>query len=175
MKVRDVMIVNSLKCCSPGTKIHVAAKTMSTINFGALPVVDKDKKVLGMITDRDICLSLVKNYSVPQLKTTVSQIMQKEVCTVNSNDDVSTAFGYMHANQIAHLPVVDTQGKLKGIVSLHNLINKTAGFDKTQKETMAAPGESLMRTIHAINNLYNGSNILSIKKIPTVKKSKGIL
>jgi CBS domain-containing protein len=169
MKVKDVMTVNFLKCCTLETKIHIAAKTMSRMNFGALPVVDKEKKVLGIITDRDICMSLI---NTSMAKTTVSQIMPKIVYTVNTNDDVSTAFGYMQANQIAHLPVVDSKGKLKGIVSLLNLINRSIGFDKNEKGSVFVPGESLVRTIHAINNLYNSNDIVNIKKIPSIKNKK---
>lgn len=175
MKVKDVMTVNLLKCCTPATKIHIAAKTMSRMNLGALPVIDKEKKVLGIITDRDICMSLINRFSTPLVKTTVSQIMPKIVYTVNANDDVSTAFGYMQANQIAHLPVVDAKGKLKGIVSLLNLINRSIGSDKTVKGNVSVPGESLMRAMHAINNLYSSNDVVSIKKIPSIKKMKKAL
>jgi predicted transcriptional regulator len=174
MKVKDVMITDSQKWCSLGTKLHVAAKTMSTIGFGALPVVDKEKKVLGIITDRDICLSLAKNHATPIAKTTVSQIMPKTICTVKATDDISTAFTHMQTNKIGHLPVVDEQGRLKGIVSLHNLVNDLHLNKKTEFGDVSVPGESLMRTIQAINNLYNSNDVLNIKNSSPVKKAKGI-
>ena len=61
MKVKEVMTSKSLKFCGSESKIQDVVKIMKSINCRALPVVDKDKNLLGIISDRDICLSLANN------------------------------------------------------------------------------------------------------------------
>ena len=168
MKVKDVMTATSLKFCSPETKLHNAAKTMKASNCGALPVVDKQKKVLGIVTDRDICLSLAQK----QVKATVGQIMPTKVFTVKTDDDISTAFRQMRTNQIGRLPVIDEQGKLKGIVSLHNLINNTISNGKEDLGAISSDGENLLKTIQAVTDRYNGKISVKEKKTSTLKRSK---
>jgi CBS domain-containing protein len=78
MKVKDIMTANTLMFCSPETELQNAAKKMKDGNCGALPVVDKDKKVLGIITDRDICLTLADKQAKSPAQMTVGQIMPKK-------------------------------------------------------------------------------------------------
>ncbi len=158
MKVKEIMTTKSLKYCTPETKLHMAAKTMKTRNCGALPVVDKDKKVLGIITDRDICLSLILEHGTPFIKTTVGQIMPLKIHTVMLNDDISMAFRKMRINQISRLPVVDENGKLKGIVSIHNLINTLFIHGKQGFGDIYSSGENLSKTIMAVTDKYNSLN-----------------
>ncbi len=169
LKVKDVMTAKLLKWCSPETKLHDAAKTMSTINIGALLVVDKDKKVLGLITNRDVCLSLAQKQTTSLAKITVGQIMPKTVYTIKSSDYVSVAYSQMKSNQVGHLPVVDSYGKLKGIVSLQNIAKEPFENDK-EFSVNSAPGESFLKTIQAINNLYDSKR--SLKAVPSFKKPK---
>lgn len=164
MKVKEVMNASSLKYCTPETKLHNAAKTMKANNCGALPVVNEEKKVLGIITDRDICLSLAKKSSQPLEKRTVAEAMSKKVHTVKSDDEVATALQNMRKNQIGRLPVVDEQGKLKGIVSLHRLINQTVAEGKENLGNISAPGENILKTIEAVTDRYNGKKTEKLKE-----------
>lgn len=56
-KVKDIMTSNHIMHCIPETKLQSVAKTMKESNLGSLPVIDKDNKVIGIITDRDVCLA----------------------------------------------------------------------------------------------------------------------
>jgi CBS domain-containing protein len=170
MKVKDVMTARSLKYCSPETNLQNAAKKMKESNCGALPVVDREKKVLGIITDRDICLSLAQKHSTVPDKITVSQIMPSKVHTVKSTDDIAIAYRQMRTNQVGRLPVVDDEGKLKGILSLHHIINKAVGHDGKGLGTVSSPEENLMKTIQAITNRYNGKSESKTPKRESIKK-----
>lgn len=128
MKVRDVMTRASIKYCSPRTKLHNAAKTMKSENCDALSVVDENKNVIGIITDRDIALSLAKKDSLPPAKRNVSEIMSR-THAVNPEDDLSSALHRMRTNQAGRLPVVDEQGKLEGIISLQDILS---GYEKKE-------------------------------------------
>lgn len=154
MKVKEIMTARSLRFCSPETKLHNAAKTMKAGNCGALPVIDKQKKVIGLVTDRDIALSLAKKQTNPS-KANVGDIISKRVYTVNQNDNLSDALAQMRTNQIGRLPVIDDARKLKGIVSMHNLINQAARNGKMELGRISSGGENLAKTIQAITNRYS--------------------
>jgi CBS domain-containing protein len=157
MKVKEVMTTDALQYCTPETRLQEAAKAMKANNCGALPVVDKDKKVLGIITDRDICLSLAQKQEAPLADRKVSEVMTRNVQTVESDDELSAVYHRMRKNQIGRLPVVDDKGKLKGIVSLHKLINKHVHEGKKELGDINAPGENLMKTIPAVTDRYTGT------------------
>jgi CBS-domain-containing membrane protein len=161
MKVKEIMTARSLKFCSPETKLHNAAKTMKAGNCGALPVLNKEKKVIGLITDRDIALSLAQKQAKSAAQVNVAEIMAKKVHTVNSNDEITTALRQMRTNRIGRLPVVDKKGTLKGIVSLHNLISQANGkiSSKVELGTFSSSGENLLKTMQAITSRYSNGRI----------------
>jgi len=153
MKVKEVMTAeHSLESCSPETKLHAAAKTMKTANCGSLPIIDKEKKVVGMVTDRDICLSLAEHQT--PAKTRIEEIMSTQVHTVGVDEDLSVALRQMRVHQIGRLPVVEGKGKLKGIVSLHQLIDKAVKEGRGLGK-ISDSGENLLKTLLAISNRYN--------------------
>jgi CBS domain-containing protein len=152
MKVKDVMTAKSLKFCTPETNLHHAAESMREANCGALPVVDKNKNVLGIVTDRDICLSLARNTTKSFELRTVGEIMTKEVKTVRSTDALEDAYRKMREKKISRLPVVDEQGKLQGIVSLNKLLNMAVTKGQQEMGTVQESGENLIKTLHAVAN-----------------------
>ena len=154
MKVKEVMSAQPVVSCTTKTKFTETVKIMKDYNFGALPVIDSENKVVGMITDRDICVSIVTPSSTPWELRTVGEIMSKSIFTVNSDDEISLAFQNMRKNQIGSLPVVDKSGKLNGIVSLHNLIDQTVYSGKQELWDFTYPGENLLKTIHAVTGRY---------------------
>ena len=155
MKVKEIMTAeHSLECCSPETKLHIAAKTMKSANCGALPIVDKAKKVVGMVTDRDICLSLAEHQT--PAKTKVEEIMTEKVHTVGPEEDITVALRQMRVHQVGRVPVVDGKGKLKGVVSLHQLIQNTIKEGK-MLGSISDSGENILKTMMSIGERYNGT------------------
>ena len=164
MKVQSVMTARSLKHCSPETKLHNAAKLMQTGNCGALPVVDKNKKVVGIVTDRDIALALAKKQPKSRAMINVSQIMSENVHTVNTSDEIETALREMRTNKIGRLPVVDKKGKLKGILSMHNLLAHSLNGE-TEFGSTTETGESIAKTIMAITERYSLNSLPKRKTV----------
>ena len=150
MKVKEIMTANALKYCTPETNIHNAAQSMREANCGALPVVDRNKRVLGIITDRDICLSLAQNTNKAIEHRTVGEIMTRDVKTIRGTEDVSEALRKMRERKIGRLPVVDEQGSLEGIVSLNKLLNVSVAKGKEAVGDVHAAGENLMKTLQAV-------------------------
>ncbi len=151
MKVKEIMTANALKYCTPETNIHNAAQSMREANCGALPVVDRNKRVLGIVTDRDICLSLAQNTNKAIEHRTVGEIMTRDVKTIRGTEDVSEAYRKMRERKIGRLPVVDEQGSLQGIVSLNKLLNVSVEKGKEAVGDVNAAGENLMKTLQAVS------------------------
>lgn len=154
MKVKDIMTTDSLRQCGPETKLPEAAQTMKARNCGALPVVDKNKKVVGIITDRDICLALAKEHSKPAAQTSVSEIMSSKVLTVRETEDLNNALEKMQSNQVGRLPVVNQENQLQGIVSLHTLLSKLTLNKDITPGTSSLHGENILKAIRSVTDKY---------------------
>jgi CBS domain-containing protein len=88
---------------------------------GALPVVSDEGRVIGMITDRDICIA-VATRGRPADHIAVREVAQGHAHTCLSDDDASAALHTMKAHRIRRLPVVDTDGHVRGILSLNDIV-----------------------------------------------------
>lgn len=152
MKVKDVMTAHAVKYCTPETNLQHAAESMREANCGALPVVDRNKRVLGIVTDRDICLSLSQHTNRSIENRLVGEVMTRDVRTVRASDDVSEAFRKMRERKIGRLPVVDEQGSLQGIISLNKLLNVTVDRGQSAIGDVHANGENLLKTLRAVSN-----------------------
>jgi CBS domain-containing protein len=167
MRVKDVMTAKSLKFCTPETNLHDAARTMAEANCGALPVVDSNRKVKGIVTDRDICLSLAKNTETPIGKRVVGDIMSKNVETIKGSDEITQAYRSMREKKIGRLPVVDEQGKLEGILSLNKMLNQSVRNGQGNLGTIDEPGENLFKTLHAISK-HHEAKVLALQQVAEV-------
>lgn len=117
---------------------------MREADCGALPVVHKGK-ALGMITDRDICLTLAERNRVPS-ELRVAEGMSKALYACSEEDEVGKALATMRGRQVRRLPVVDGNGALRGIVSLNDVALHTA----EKCDARAVPYGESMRTLKAI-------------------------
>ena len=120
MRVKEVMTQSAI-CCGPETNVGRAVQLMWERNVGMLPVVGSDGKLVGVVTDRDICIALGTRNRLPG-DLTVGEIATSKVCTCNPNDDVHQALEIMGKRQIRRLPVVDDQRIPQGILSMDDLV-----------------------------------------------------
>ena len=100
-------------------------------NAGVVPVVD-DKKVVGLVTDRDIVVRSIADGKDPN-KVRVSEVMSKNIHTVKEDTAVSQALDLMSKSDIRRLPVVNQNHELVGIVSIGDLAAKTNQDEKIGK------------------------------------------
>lgn len=114
MNVKDVMS-KEVATCNPQDYVNEVAEQMRTLDIGCLPVLS-NKKVVGMITDRDIVTrSVAKN-----IKSKVEDVMTKSVISVSPDDTTTEASILMARNQVRRLPVLEND-ELVGFVSLADL------------------------------------------------------
>ena len=119
MKIKDCMESN-VYYLKPENTIQDCAQMMSSNHIGCVPICDDNKKIVGLVTDRDIILRSIawdKN-----IKTTpLSEIMSTNVCCCNSNFEISEAQEIMRKNQIRRLPIVNDNKEIIGIITLGDL------------------------------------------------------
>ena len=100
--------------------LDAAAGQMWEMDCGCLPVVDAHDRIVGMLTDRDICMH-AWTQGRPLRELVVRAAMSAGVVTCRPNDPVSRAERLMQKHQVRRLPVVDAGGHPIGIVSLGDL------------------------------------------------------
>jgi CBS domain-containing protein len=104
----------------PNAMVFDAIQLMDEKNVGALPVVD-DKTLVGVVSERDYTRKIiVKGRSSKD--TPVSEIMTKELLTVNPGDSVAECMRIMTEKRVRHLPVLEGT-KLVGILSIGDVVN----------------------------------------------------
>jgi len=117
MQVRDIMTKNPA-CCTADSNLQDVAKLMVKHDCGETPVVDNttSKKLVGVITDRDITVRAVAAGKNP-LEMTAGDCMTSPCVTVKQDLSVQECCSVMEQNKIRRVPVVDDKGNCCGIVA----------------------------------------------------------
>jgi FOG: CBS domain len=120
MKVKEIMTPDA-KACAETANLAKAAELMSHNNCGILPVVTAGGKVVGLITDRDICVAAAKNnQSLASMR--VEEVITGNVHACCPEDDIQAALRTMRENKVRRLPVIDAEGMLSGILSMDDVL-----------------------------------------------------
>jgi len=136
MKVSECMTRN-VRLADPGETIRKAAQMMIQLDAGALPVSENDRLV-GMITDRDICVRAVAAGKSPD--TPIREVMSSDVCYCFDDQEVDDVATNMADIQVRRLPVVDRNKRLVGILSLGD-IAQANNQDKPAVEALCGISE----------------------------------
>jgi CBS-domain-containing membrane protein len=113
--------------CSRSDMLEQAARTMWDHDCGALPVLDESGTVMAMITDRDICMATFMQGRAPNDCSVVSA-MSSGCRTCAPDDSIQRVLELMAMHQLRRLPVVDSLGKLVGIVTLADIARYMNGL-----------------------------------------------
>lgn len=105
-------------------KVSKAIEVMSDKNYGSVVITDSDKKVIGIVTERDIVKKLVQK-ELSAKTTNLEKIMTENPRVANENDDVIDWLRIMSNDRFRRLPVVDEQGKIKVIFTQGDFVSYT--------------------------------------------------
>lgn len=119
MKVKDIMTTDP-RVCSQDTNLVAAAELMLAADCGMLPVVD-DGKLVGVVTDRDLCMALASR-NKPASQVTVGEVVQMPVWTCGPDDDVHCALALMKGHLVRRLPVEGFGGAVLGVISMNDIL-----------------------------------------------------
>ena len=112
-----------VESCHFNDNLKTAAAKMWKSDIGCLPVINNTQQVVGMITDRDICMAAC-NQEKLLADISVSIAMSKDLYCCHATDTVAKAEDIMRRHKVRRLPVIDTDGKLIGILSLDDLASE---------------------------------------------------
>jgi CBS domain-containing protein len=135
MKARDLM-TTTLSTCSEDDSLARAAQIMWENDCGCLPVFEQSGRLVGMITDRDICMAAYTRGKALDADT-VGSAMTRDVASCHADDSVGTVEEIMRDRQVRRVPVME-QSRMIGIITLGDLVRSTQMG--ALRATMAAPG-----------------------------------
>jgi CBS domain-containing protein len=117
MKCREVMIANPI-CCLPDDNVGQAARLMRREQIASLPVIsdERSRTLIGILTNRDLVTKvLAESRGVNQ--TEVADVMTRTIVACRAGDDVNSAIAAMDEYGVRHLPIIDRDGSIVGIIS----------------------------------------------------------
>jgi CBS domain-containing protein len=147
--VRDVMTTN-VATLRPDQSIPDAADAFAEGRYGAMPVVDADGHLLGLLRDEDLIVSEARVHvptyinflsaTIPLPNSmrhvendlrrvagaTVADVMEREPASIGPDDSLEDVATLMHARDVSHLPVVERDGTVVGIVARGDLVRHIA-------------------------------------------------
>jgi CBS-domain-containing membrane protein len=136
MKIEDVMTRRVVAARSDTDLSHVA-RLMWDNDCGSVPVVDAEDKVVGMLTDRDLCMSA--NFSgKPLRELRASGCMASEIVTCRASDALGAVAKLMGVKKVRRVPVTDDGGRLIGLVSVGDLVRAAAAAPAKDRKTLHA-------------------------------------
>ena len=129
MKVRDAMTLDPV-CCLTTDSAQKVAGILSKQGIGSMLVVSdhESRKLIGIITDRDLCCSVVAKGLNPQ-STPIENFISRKPFACREGDSLDNCERLMQEHKVRRVPIVDADGRVIGIVSQADLALK----DKPEK------------------------------------------
>ena len=115
---RDVMTPDA-QCVGENETVTEAARKLSELGVGSMPICGEDDRLKGMLTDRDIVVEVLAAGKDPD-STTAGELGDGKPVTIGADDSVEEALQTMKEHKIRRLPVIDGHD-LVGIVSIADL------------------------------------------------------
>jgi len=131
--------------CHPGDTADVAVRLMGEHDCGVIPVVDEREKLIGIVTDRDICMTAHAERS-PVHTIRVRAAMTESVSTCRPTDSLDTAIEQMRKARVHRLPVVDASNRVVGILSTNDVFRQVS----THRSQVSLSDKRLVETLAAI-------------------------
>lgn len=125
MKVDEIMTRDPM-CCTPEDSAQQVASMLCREDVGSLPVVrdQTSRKLVGMITDRDLCCTVVAE-GLNSAKTVIDGLYTENPVACHVGDDLEGCERMMQERQIRRIPILDDEGRVVGIISQADLALKT--------------------------------------------------
>ena len=145
MKVTELMTSDVASCKADHT-LACSAQIMWDRDCGCVPIVDDDNRVVGIITDRDICMAaLSQGRRLDEIP--VHATATKTVVCVASDATIEEAEVLMKDRQVRRIPVVDHEGRLQGILSMSDIARRV---ERTTARPNGLSGDLIAQTLAAI-------------------------
>ena len=116
-KCSEVMTKNPI-CCLPNDIVSKVAQLMKSRDIGPVPIIENEqtKKLIGIVTDRDLALKIVAEGRDPK-STKAEEVMTRKIVTCRAEDDLQNALDAMSGHKLRRIPVVDNNNGIVGIIA----------------------------------------------------------
>lgn len=154
MKVRDIMTSDELATATLDTTLEEIANMMKEENVGAIPILDEDNNLAGIITDRDIVVRAIAEGQDPS-SCTAEEILSEQMHTIKPDAGLEEAADLMARHKIRRLPVVE-DSVIIGMISLGDISVKAEEEEDKAGEALGEISEGVKdssgKTAHASGN-----------------------
>ena len=147
MIVKEVMN-HEVTTCRPDATLESAAMLMWNGDCGTVAIVDDEGKVIGIITDRDICMAVALQHKTAS-EIQVQEVMSRQLFTCHPENDIMNALKTMSFQKVRRLPVTNDNGQLEGIISIEDIIAR-ADRGRRGIQTPELSYDDTMTTLKAI-------------------------
>lgn len=141
MKVRDIMTSDELATATLDTTLEEIANMMKDENVGAIPILDEDDNLAGIITDRDIVVRAIAEGQDPS-SCTAEEILSEQMHTIEPDAGLEEAADLMARHKIRRLPVVE-DGAIIGMISLGDISVKAEEEEDKAGEALGEISEGV--------------------------------
>jgi predicted transcriptional regulator len=142
MRVEDVMTKN-VWTCRAEEPLSTAAKLMWDHDIGAVPVVGDDNRLVGIVTDRDVCMAAYFT-GAALASLPIAHAMSKTVFTVGPSQDLQGAEKLMSEKQVRRLPVLD-RDKVVGMITVGDLARASKAPEQVSGGEVSATLAAIMQ------------------------------
>ena len=147
MKVKEIM-TTEVGTCTPASDLASVVRVLWDKDCGAVPVV-ADGKVVGMITDRDICVATATtNQRASEIPVSAVMGPHDTLYACRPDDEIEAVLGLMQNNKVRRLPVTDETGALQGIISISDFVQRAGKSTSTKAQTVAQ--KEVLTTLKAL-------------------------
>lgn len=144
MKISEVLAGKShhdVVCIEPAASVRDLLALLAQHNIGAVVVSGDGTALDGIVSERDVVRRLVGNDDL--LDAPVAQIMTSPVQTCAPGSSLDEVFSIMTERRFRHLPVVDDEGRLVGVISIGDVVKshiEQVSFERDQLENYVKSG-----------------------------------
>jgi CBS domain-containing protein len=121
MIVKDIL-KGAVATCAPESDLQSVIDVMRHRDCGFLPVVDSHGIVVGVITDRDICIA-GSSKQRPWGRVSVKETMSHPVFSCFADENVKVVLATMAKHRVRRLPVLNKSGHLEGVLSMDDIVS----------------------------------------------------
>jgi CBS domain-containing protein len=138
---RDIMTRDPV-CVGPDDSVQTAAQLMKSNHVGPIPVVDREGKLVGIVTDRDLAIKVVAEGRSPG-ETKIADVMSRDPFICSPDADIELVIQTMEEHQVRRVPIVDEECCLVGIVSQADVATRIHQPEKVAEavEEISRPSE----------------------------------
>jgi len=145
MLVKEIM-TRTVATCRPETNLGAAVEIMWNRNCGILPVVNAENVVVGVVTDRDLCIALgTRNRLAGEI--TVGEVTSNRLIFCRPDDEIHHVLALMAEGKVRRLPVINEKGVVEGILSMDDVLlhSETGRFGRAPAVSFDEAGATLKR------------------------------